>query len=302
MGAAAIGFVGVVVGALLSALLSELVEKRKQRNYARAAAEAMTRELGVAIAKLSSPKESKASGWWVGTPVTSVWRDQAQVLAALAPSAVFDDVAHGYAAIESWIGEREQARTAEAAQPSEGQLAELAESIKVIEKAKAKLETFADQSPGHQRRTRIRSAIVVAILGSIIALGFMLFLPRSDVTASTVAAAVENLEGSNALAECHSVAADWSCTVYKLTEPLSDCRRGGVAAPAETAATTIAAASNCNTRGPPIQDAVAVVGDELLVHTTPGAAERKALPRSVTREPKPTDSRWDRFLDALFGQ
>lgn len=300
MGAAAIGFVGVVIGALLSALLSELVEKRKQRSYARAAAAAMTRELGVAVAKLSSSKEVRAPGWWVGTPVTSVWRDQAQVLAALAPSAVFDDVAHGYAAIESWIGERERARAADVAQPSADQLAELAESIKVIETAKARLETFVDQTPGHQRRTGIRSAIVVAMLGSIIAVGFMLFLPRSDVTASTVAAAVENVEGSNALAECHSVAADWSCTVYKLTEPLSDCRRE--AAPMETAATTDVATGGCNTRGPPVQDAVAIVGDELLVHATPGAAERKALPRSITREPKPTDSWWDRFLDALFGE
>src|ERR1035441_6583254 len=104
----------------------------------------------------------------------------------------------------------------------------------------------------------------------------MLFLPRADVNASTVAAGVERLEGPSSFAECDRAGSHWDCAVTQLTRPRRLC---GVNANVAEVATLkpIARTSTCGARAPPVHETVDKIGNELAVHATPGSAERSAI-------------------------
>jgi hypothetical protein len=298
---AAIGFLGVVVGALLAGVLTDVIERRNQRRASQAAATALIRELGVASAKLESATKAVATpGWWVGTPVTSVWRTQAAALASTASEKVFNDVAHAYAEIETWAGEREKAGD-RGTPPSHEQISEIKASLEQIATAKASVEGFIDSPPGYERRKRAQLGTVVVVLAATAAFVVMLLLPRTNVNAATVASAVESVEGRMTLAECDRASDHWVCTVDPLAQPLNECASGAVRQGAVAALGSFVP-TGCDTRGPPAQDTVDVVGNSLLIYTTPGAAERGALGSAVKRMSKPTNSWLDRVLNALFGE
>jgi hypothetical protein len=144
MTVALIGLVGVVIGALLSGVISDLLDRRKQRTAALSAARAIVTELRVARAKLGSvTMPVRTPSWWVGTPVLTAWQGQLSLLAARAPAWVVDATANAYAKIESWVGEREEARIAGAKQPTEEQKQEIVKLLGELENAIAGLERLS---------------------------------------------------------------------------------------------------------------------------------------------------------------
>jgi hypothetical protein len=301
MTAAIIGLLGVVVGALLSGVASDLLERRKRRATALAAARAIATELRVAHAKFeSATKPVRSPSWWVGIPVTTAWQGQLSLLAAKAPNKVVDETARAYAQIESWIGERDAANAAGATAPSDQQRTELNALLGNLETAIVLLDCFVSSPPGKRRREVIRIAISAAVVLTVFAFLTMLFLPRADVTASTVAAAVERLEGPSSFVECDRAGSHWDCDVTHLSRPRRLC--GVTADMAEVAAlTSVVRESNCGSRAPPVHETVDKIGNELAVHATPGSAERSAI-GALRLTPESKDNLFLRVWRALWDE
>jgi hypothetical protein len=301
MTAAIIGLVGVLIGAVLGGITSDLLERRKQRASALAAARAIATELRVAYAKLESATlPVQSPGWWVGTPVTTAWQSQLSLIAAKAPGEVIDEAAKAYAQIDSWIAERESAREAGIGQPSAEQHAELKRLLGKLQTAITLLDRFVREPPGKKRREGVRIAIAATTTLAALAVLTMLFLPRADVTAGTVAASVERLEGPNSFAECDRVGSHWNCEVTPLAAPRRSC--GASAATSDVAAVrAVALVPTCGARGPPVSETVDKVGSQLIVHAGPSGAERSLID-SLRPTPEPSDNWFLRAWRALWDE
>jgi hypothetical protein len=318
--AAVVGAIGVILGALLGGVASDAVERRKVRVAGRAAARAIGAELALAASKLGSataPSEEASGpaaggagatapveepGWWLGVPSTRAWEARFDALAAIAPKEVIEDLATAYAQIESWKSQRQQATES---WPSQAQVDELKKDVVLVVDAKRTLETFVSASR-FQRATRWTPDVApwrvivfrwVPALLVVVALGAVLLVPRDDVNAQTVAAAVEKGEGPHALAECDRVMDHWSCSVLTTVGARDRCLSGGVVASSAVPAAAIATA--CQTLGPPQSVTVVDTGDRLII--TPGEKERSQN-RNRFSEAAMTRSLIVRAWRALWGK
>jgi hypothetical protein len=281
MTAALVGLIGVIVGGLLGGVASDIVERRVRRRSADAAGRVIAAELALAYARLNGAAD--AGEWWSGTLPTAAWRDHFAALAAEAPDDLIGELATAYALLESWNDEGESARVANTNPATE----DFRKDAVTARQAKEALVRFTRAGDDSGARKLVLSTAAVAIAVAAFVLGVVLLVPRPNVNADTVAAAVEEAYGPRSLAECDPAADDWACTVYPLAQDRSACLSANTraspltVASAEAADTTDSCAASQTAT--PEKVSVARSGEDLVFYEVPppkktaGQAERDII-------------------------
>jgi hypothetical protein len=208
MAAALIGVIGVILGALITALLNFRAEANKRRGEARVAASLIAREIDVAGIRMGAYVTAKK--WGTDKISTEQWRKNGSALAAELPGATLERVLNAYALIESW----ESKRTRCAGQP----VAE--RDIEKLDQDQKSLSTFsADLKGAIPRPALARASGLVWALGlfSLLVVGVVfaiaLFVPRAEMTDSSIAAALESKLHNETFVSCSHSADRWHCDV-----------------------------------------------------------------------------------------
>jgi hypothetical protein len=224
MTAAIIGLIGVVVGALLGGLTNAWVERRKRSAQAEAAGRIIAGDFEIAEKQLGSAiEEDGTTVWWLGDLPTEGWKTNVKDLALAAPPNILRNVTRAYGILESHNLDLRAAKGQGGPDADE-----LAISKGSITDTRVELESRLD-SGSLRTPTRTTKAMLIAVvvfLGLLVAGASLLgavINSHPDVNATSVAAALENRLGPNALADCDPSGGDWKCTVYRLAGPRSTC-------------------------------------------------------------------------------
>lgn len=273
MTAAIIGFIGVIAGSLITAWFDRRAERSRRRAEARVASQLIASEIANAVIEIESALEGET--WWSGELPTKQWKDNAAALAAVANPELIAVLADVYLQIEAW----ERTRVEEGPELSPASRTELEGHQKELEFFAEKTRNAVGWEPTNPIVKRIlpvakrAAGIVVAlavVLGAV-ALVYAAFVPREEVTDSSIAAALEReLPGDGEIASCSHRADRWLCNVsYPNRTSACQANRSNlrpVALPVEWSTAGDRPCPRAKTANPPTSFQVAI-GDERPVAT-----------------------------------
>jgi hypothetical protein len=303
MTAALLGLAGVIVGALLGGVIEIEVERRRRSSQAQVAARLIDGDLEVAAAQLSSaiPEEGQPTWWQIDLP-TADWRVNVKDLGFAARGDLVANVIRAFAILEGLEIDREKADGA----PNPGELKSHLEKIQSVRKQLSRaLEGGALRAPQFTVKVAAALTLFLVLFGLALA---ALAVSRPHLSATSIAAKLEQRLGPSSLADCDSSRGDWSCTVSELSRTRESCNvsSGARRTAARVAAPRVLADSaqpkKCREK---VHWKVNIGRDQdHLVATmsasdarTAGARARAALAGAIT---EPKDSLLARAWNALF--
>jgi hypothetical protein len=252
--AAVIAFIGVLVGAMLTGLVTSQIEGRKRRLTALRGGRLIASELRVVSTLLTVNADQ--GQWWTGELPTREWTTHNPELATDIDEETLDHLTGTYAAIGTLTEARALARTAAepsakptnivvalvhrsrlrepvdsttdsaAVVPSKAATARFKAIAGRVDESRQKLESQLSAISSRQAalpRILNRSAVAVLIM-AVLVLAAYAFYPRAELSTATVAEALRQQLGTDAVVDCDPAGDDWACQVYSVTRTSSSCQ------------------------------------------------------------------------------
>jgi hypothetical protein len=220
---ALIGLIGVVAGALLGGVVSATVGWSKRRTQAAAAGSLIGSELEAVRTRMQGAIDEHQ--WWLGDLPTEIWAKHRGQLAFAMRHSDLDRLAAAYInVIDAWNLRRHAAEDSE--KLSDETIAQL-KTAKDEDLAKVKrivTEYLAEQLAPARKIGRVVAVLSAALLAGVVA--DAAFVPRVDLTSTTVADAIQSKLGQQYAVECAPAGGNWLCTEYQLPDTRSACQLG----------------------------------------------------------------------------
>lgn len=305
--AAVVGLIGVALGALLGGVVNVWVEARRRRKLAYAAGLVIAAELDVIRVRMESGKSKGGAEWWSGDLPLQAWQAHMSELAACGvPASEGDEDAEPdlltslsktYASIDRWNVNR-------TSQPAPI-VADLDRDIELFGRVRSRLLAYVNRLSGPLRVATQRRVTVGAIVVALLLVIWLLLIPRPDVTATTVASALQTRLGSSQLVACENSNDHWFCIDYHLTEPRSACLATAAGLLSEPAASHVSISltsqvAPCGESAPPTPYVAVQDGAELIY--TPAQREQEAIAQALRPVPAKEENGFTRIINFFKGR
>lgn len=292
MTVALIGLIGIAVGAVLGGLIQLWVEARKRHRAAHTAGLLIGAELDVITGRLESAKPN-GGRWWSGNLPSEAWKAHRSELAADVDPQLLAKLSKIYTNVDRWDVNREQPDKPPAVD-------ELDKDIAWFKSVRNELGNYASRLYSPVLVATRRSVSLLAVTAALLVGAWFTFTPRPNVTATTVASALQAHLGSSELVGCEPASNRWACTDYHLSESRNACLASATALSSDLPVSLDSInfknnATSCGESMPPTLYAVELVGANQIY--SPAQIEQAGNRPTVYVEPIAKKSIFDRFID-----